>query len=552
MAAGTRRQFVVRGIAAGVAIGALRGQTPQPVPIPGLEVGEPTRPLVLRNVTIIDVTGQPAMPGMTVVITGNTIKSVGRTSAPSGVPTVDATGKFLIPGLWDMHVHEINPLFIANGVVGARTMGGSRFAVREFLKRRAEVAEGKSLGPRLVVASQILDGNAVRNPAQGIAAVRDAVHEGADFIKVYDGLSPESYFAVADEAKKSKVPLAGHAPNPPGLEACANAGQKSFEHMAGVRTYLARVTGVAPSDLSASSLSSSQAAALCAIFLGNQAWLCPTLTAAFGLAGDPSLGRDPRLKYFDYRMRASWAVWLKNPNLAAARQRYEVNLGLVGAMHKAGVGILAGTDTQLAPASTASAPYCLPGFGLHDELRHLVTAGLSPMDALRTATYNPAKFLGLLGSFGTVETGKLAELVLLDANPLDNITNTTKINMVLTGGRVYRRPALDAMLDAVGTNVKNTLRLSQDVLTKYVGSYEFNAKEVGFPGPEKQLLKVTLEEAVLWLGIGDNIKYALLPISETTFTGFGYSVEFAKNDKREVMQLLVRLNGRDIRADRKN
>ena len=542
----TRRQFVVRGIAAGVAVRALRGQTPQPVAIPGLELGEPTRSLALRNVTVIDGTGQPALPGMTVLIAGNKIQSIGRTAAPPGVATIDASGKFLIPGLWDMHIHdsrgEINPLFIPNGIVGVRTMGGTQFVAREFLKRRAEVAEGKALGPRLVVASQTLYGFVARNPEEGRTAVRDAVKEGAEFIKVYDGLSPESYFAIADEAKKLKVPFGGHAPAPPGLEACADSGQKSFEHMAGVKRYLVHASGIAVNELSAARLSTAQAAALNDIFLRNQAWLCPTLTAAFGLAGDPSLGRDPRLKYFDDSTRAGWAVWLKSPTLAAGRLSYEVNLGLIGAMHKAGVGILAGTDTELLVASTSSAPYCLPGFGLHDELLHLVKAGLSPMDALRTATYNPAKFLDLLDSLGTVETGKLAELVLLDANPLDDIANTTKINMVFTGGRVYRRPALDAMLSAVETNIKNAFRPSQGVLTKYAGSYEFNA----------QVAKVALEDAILWLGIGDNPKQPLTALSETTFTGFGDRVEFAKNDKGEVTYLLIRINGRDLRADRKN
>jgi imidazolonepropionase-like amidohydrolase len=194
-----------------------------------MELGEPTRSLALRNVTIIDATGQPAMPGMTVMIAGNKIQSISRTATPSGVETIDASGKFLIPGLWDMHIHdslgEINPLFIPNGVLGVRTMGGLRLVAREFLKRRAEVAEGKSLGPRLVVASQTLYGTVIHNPEEGRTAVRDAVQEGADFIKVYDSLSAESYFAIADEAKKLKVPFVGHVPNPPGLEACANAGQ---------------------------------------------------------------------------------------------------------------------------------------------------------------------------------------------------------------------------------------------------------------------------------------------------------------------------------------
>jgi imidazolonepropionase-like amidohydrolase len=118
-------------------------------------------------------------------------------------------------------------------------------------------------------------------------------------------------------------------------------------------------------------------------------------------------------------------------------------------MHKAGVGLLAGSDAAPGGLSVG-----MTGFWLHEELKQLVVAGLTPMDALRTATYNPAEFFGLLDSLGTVAPGKLAEMVLLDANPLDDISNTTKINMVFTGGRVYRRPALDAILAAVEKNAQ--------------------------------------------------------------------------------------------------
>jgi imidazolonepropionase-like amidohydrolase len=195
------------------------------------------------------------------------------------------------------------------------------------------------------------------------------------------------------------------------------------------------------------SLTSVQATALFDVFRRNNSWLCPTLTTLFALTGDNSLAEDTRLRYFDGPTRTAWTRVFKSSDLPAIRERYPHAVGIVGAMHKAGVNILAGTDV--------GEPYCMPGFSLHDELRRFVEAGISPVDALRSATYKPAEFLGLLDSLGTVEAGKLAEMVLLDANPLDDINNTTKINMVFTGGRVYRRPALDSILAAVEAIAQN-------------------------------------------------------------------------------------------------
>lgn len=407
-----------------------------------------------------------------------------------------------------------------------------------------------------MVGSRTLYGFVAPNPEEGRRAVRSAVQEGADFIKVYDNLSAESYFAIVDEAKRLHVPFAGHVPVPPGLEECAKAGQKSVEHMMGVYGYLRQITGVndAGAGVRPERLSSEQAAALFNAFTRHQVWLCPTIVTIYGLAGYPRMRDDPRLKYFPPVTKAGWEGFLRGQpetgpaSLSTTQRRYE-SLGLIGAMHKAGVEILAGTDTSLEGAQ----PYVMPGFGLHDELRHLVVVGLSTMDALRTATYNPAKFLGLLDSLGTVETGKLAELVLLDANPLDDITNTTKINMVFTGGRVYRRPALDAMLGAVEMNVKNAFTPSQDVLSKYVGSYEVDAKELGISGPAKVLLKVALADGIIWLGVDAlGPKQPMMPISNTIFVGFGGRVEFANDEKGRAASVTIKWPERDFRADRKD
>lgn len=211
----------------------------------------------------------------------------------------------------------------------------------------------------------------------------------------------------------------------------SQAGQKSIEHL----------TGLAPAESD-----DAIAARWFALFKKNQTWQCPTLIMRHNYAtlDDSSLADDPRLKY----AKPSWVeVWLRMtkdakmwPAGEAAKRKETIRKedALVGAMQRAGVGILAGTDS--------TNPYVLPGFSLHDELALLVKAGLTPMEALRTATYNPAKFLGLLGSLGTVETGKFADLVLLDANPLENISNTKMIAAIIVNGRYLPRKSLDEML----------------------------------------------------------------------------------------------------------
>ena len=324
---------------------------------------------------------------------------------------------------------------------------------------------------QLVIASPTFDGardqlkgnpqwRIVSNQAEARAAVREAIDGGADFIKVYNSLSRESYFAIADEAHKRGISFVGHVPFQVRPQECASAGQKSIEHVFGVEsacsdgyeTWRQAVIGAAkPTDVPPrepqtriATFKSSRLSPIVDAFHKHHTWLCPTLVASRGLAVDPTLANSPHLKYVG---RTMLDAWRKNPDpyesptLAQGLQgRYDE---VVGAMHRAGVGILLGTD--IAPAN----PFIVPGFSVHDELRFLVGIGLTPMEALQTATSKAAEFLGQLDSNGTVESGKLAEVVLLDANPLDDIRNTLQINMVFTGGRMYSRPALDAILRGV-------------------------------------------------------------------------------------------------------
>ena len=436
------------------------------------------KPLAITHVTVIDCTGKPAQPDMTVIITGERITALAKAkdvAVPEGAQVIDGTGKFLIPGLWDMHAHWYGPeskaylpLFTANGVTGLRIMWGWSGP----LAWRKEVADGSLLGPRLVVAGNLVDGpnptwpdsTVVTNEKEGRNAVQATKKGGYDFVKVYGGLPTEAYSAIAEEAKKLGMPFAGHVPGSVGAARASDMGQKSIEHLWDVgfacsgkeeeqRTaYLADLAKSPPTEQlslytrhvakSLDSYDEKKAAALFARFVKNETWHVPTLTMwrSGAYLGDKQFTEDPRLKYLPPATREYWAQVVKDDAHKATdlERVFRKHLALVGSMHKAGVPLLAGTDVDN--------PFCFPGFGMHDELALMVEAGLSPMAALQTATSNPAKYLGREKDLGTVEKGKLADLVLLDADPLTDIKNTKKIAIVIVGGKLLTRGTLDKML----------------------------------------------------------------------------------------------------------
>ncbi|HKR66600.1 MAG TPA: amidohydrolase family protein [Thermoanaerobaculia bacterium] len=384
--------------------------------------------IVIENVTVIDGTNRPPSPGMTVIVRGDRIERIGRTGrvrVPRGAEVVSGDGKFLIPGLWDMHVHVGDgdfdrtslQLFVANGVTGIRVMDG---APQHHEWERARVA-GTLVAPRMMIGSEII-GFSPTDEAEALKAARLAKEQGAEFLKVHDQLSRAGYFALVRE---SKLPIEGHVPASITAEEAARAGQKSIEH-------LTRVT-----------------AADIPTFVRYGTWHCPTLMMRrnYALLTDQKLKDDPRLAYMKPSWRTRWARMsedaLQWPTGEAESRTATIrnDFALVAKMQQAGVHLLAGTDD--------GNPYSYLGFGVHDELIALVDAGLTPLQALQTATRNPAQFRGKLATLGTIERGKIADLVLLNANPFDNIRNTSKIEAVVMGGKLYRRAALDAMLENV-------------------------------------------------------------------------------------------------------
>ena len=432
--------------------------------------------LVIRNVTLIDATGAPARAHMNVAVSGSRIVAVGPGAALKGARVVDGTGKFLIPGLWDMHVHlwETEPMFglyIANGVTNIRDMGSE---LSRTLQWKRDIAARKRLGPRIFTSGPVIGppikntGKLPRIPVSTADEAGRAVDRiddsGADFVKIVSGLSQETYTAVAYRARLLRIPFEGHMPDSVTLAEAINARQRSIEHLFGLPVALSSEESEVRTERAAAIASRDPAAMkkvrehiystwseAKAIELFQQAgrygtWECPTLTLRqrMALLNAEKLATDPRLKHVPKSVVKTWddpRAELKkaeSDDLKVAAEDFQKCLQIVAWMKRAGVDVLAGTDT--------GDDYVLPGFALHDELKLLVDAGLTPMEALQSATRNAARFFKIENTAGTVEKGKTADLVLLTADPLKDIRNTGKIEAVVVGGRLLVRKDLDRLL----------------------------------------------------------------------------------------------------------
>ena len=449
-----------------------------------------TKSLAIDHVTVIDVDGGPELADQTVIVKGDSISAVAKSGSveiPKDAQRIDARGKFLIPGLWDMHTHiaginanpvwakqTLLPLLVANGITGIRDMGGDLDPLESW---RREIESGTLVGPQIVAAGPMLlpqrrPGAPAELPDPAIlrvgtteearAAVDSLQKRGADFIKIIE-VSRGNYFAIADESKKDSIPFAGHIPSEITATEASNAGQKSIEHI--IYSSLAFDCSAQGDELrkkkqeAASkrdeqaiaditdeanrAFSSEKAAALWRTFMKNGTWVTPTLFSiwvnAHQLEASPD---DPQLAYLPASLRREWSP-AKNPtkddrDTAAWWQRqFENDRKLTGEMHRAGVRLLAGSDSL--------DRYNFVGTSIHQELQMLVSAGLTPIEALRAATLNPAEFFGKAQS-GRVSTGYRADLVLLDDNPTQDISNTSKIAAVVLRGRFLAREELDEML----------------------------------------------------------------------------------------------------------
>lgn len=384
--------------------------------------------IVITHVTVIDGTGAAPKPDQTVILEGGRIRSTGNGRVPKDARVIDGTGRYLIPGLWDMHVHLLAkpekafPKLLASGITGIRNMHlEAENALGAAVRLRREVEYGAVEGPRIVTNGPMIDGPVpvwsgsvtAGDAASARRAVRTMNEGGADFVKVYDFLPRDAYFALAAEAGKLHLPVAGHVPVRVTAEEAARVGQKSIEHLSGI---FESCTGDGSVDRDMK-----QAANLWPISRRESAGRMHALLL------HAAETYDPRICAPLYRLFAERKTW-QCPTLVALGEVREAGLRVVREMHAAGVPLLAGTDA----GGSANVE---PGESLHGELELLVEAGLTPMEALQTATRNAAEFLGR-NDIGTVEKGKLADVVLLEGNPLEDIRNTRRVAAVILRGRI--------------------------------------------------------------------------------------------------------------------
>jgi len=424
------------GFAASASAFVLRSEKPAP----------PTRPPPLTaivGVTVVDVVTGEERPRQTVILVGGRIDRIGsRLAVPTRARRVAGSGRFLIPGLWDMHTHHQAtgeaslPLFVANGVVGTRDMGSD---LAFILPLRQRTRDGSLLGPKIVAAGPILDAapadwpfrRHVGNAAEARVAVRDLKRAGVDFIKVHDQTPRDAFFAIADESAKLGIPFAGHVPSSVTVDEAAASGMASIEHLANYRIFL-ECSGDGP-------YSFSKCRPLFDKLASNHVWQTPTL-AFFETIPDLFSGKPPL--HFEYASPGLRELWRKNQegsklseaSIAFLRGAGRSALTAVKDMRGRGVQFLAGCDGLV------------PGFCLQDELEWLTRAGLTPLEALQAATINPARYLKRDAAEGSIQSGKAADLVLLGADPLADIRNIRTIEGVFLNGRYFDRAELDRLI----------------------------------------------------------------------------------------------------------
>src|SRR5689334_19837260 len=460
--------------------------------------GQGASTVIIDGVGVVDVVRGVVRAPMRVVIRNNRIVSVDRAPRNVALPppadtVIDGRGKFLIPGLWDMHVHIDTaeawffPLSIAAGVTSVRDMGG----LLSHLRRWKQPAPAGVLRPTIIAAGPIITGPVadtdsrlarVATPAQASRIVDTLLDRGVDFIKVHDWLSRDSYLAIATEARRRGSYIVGHLPIAVDPIDAVRAHQRSIEHMgngwsglllfaSGDRHLIdsvskwANVTAGSGGLMKhftrswqrrlADSFSPSRARSLCSTLAGGHVWLTPTTYFSAYLTLMPlnaALLRDPRLNYLPQSVRDMAPDVVPADRFSRASRTspdvsvYETRARLIRICRDQGVQFLAGTDVG---------PYSpmIPCFSLHDELERFVADGFTPIQALRTATINPAKFFNAADTLGSVAPGKRADLVLLDANPLTDINNIRRINAVILNGTLIDQSHRQQMLDALSARL---------------------------------------------------------------------------------------------------
>lgn len=403
--------------------------------------------VVFRDVNVISMTS-PKVEKKTVVVSDGKIGSILNAGVmiklPEGSTVVDGSGKYLIPGLAEMHGHipppgapagllsDVLTMYIANGITTVRGMLGhpQQLTLRENAKKDIVVS------PNLYLAGPAFNDQNIGSPQHAMDKVREQHEEGWDLIKVHEGLSMEEYDAMAKTAKEVGMRFGGHVPDAVGLVHALEMGQETFDHMDGYIEYLDGDKGPIDEKKLAAIVKKSKAAGV---------WIVPTSALwAVLFNGIPleTLKGYPELKYVPEGAVATWVKLYEGRTKqisAAETKNILANRKLIlQALNKGGVKILMGTD--------APQQFSLPGFSLQRELQFMRDAGMTPYEILKSGTVNPGQYFSKQDSFGTIETGKRADLVLLNANPLTDISNVSKIEGVMVRGKWFSRADLDERL----------------------------------------------------------------------------------------------------------
>lgn len=441
---------------------------------------------IIKNVNIVNVETGKVLLNQDVFIENGKVSQINRSgNKKTTLRTIDGSGKFLIPGLWDFHVHALAfpeedkfslPVYVANGVTGIRDLGSFR-ALTELKEIQNAAQQNKLVSPRIVLTGAVVDGppgawqgvRVAKTREEGIREAEKLLDEGWQYLKTYSLLPLEAYQGVAETARKRNVPLIGHIPNGVTVGQAIEAGHRVIEHidsvLLGCSTKEAEVVAdrakiIASGDLQAlftsfrqhkdeifNSIDWQQCEQLAETMAKNKLFVVPTMVVSdFYQGKDPAAG-DTRFRSVPAPVRGQWseadrrrAGYTKEDYEFAAKV-HKLDLKLLEILKRKGVWILAGSDAGWIN------PYIFHGYSILDEIERFATqAKFTPAEALQTATTNPARFLEGENKFGKIEKGFAADLVLLDANPLENIKNIRRVNTVILRGRIFDRKALDQIL----------------------------------------------------------------------------------------------------------
>jgi len=485
--------------------------------------------LIVSNVNVINVENGEILNSQDVVIIGDSIAQIThhkRVNDYTTVNIIDATDKYLIPGLWDMHTHtwwgyeDFYPLLLSNGITGVREMFGNMDVVNE-IKRLTQ--SDSLISPDYISAGPIICGDppslrscvVAKTPKEGREYVRQQKADGADFIKTYNMLKRDVYMAIADECKKQNIVMTGHIPFDVSLPTALKQNHKSIEHFYGILEYCCDTVGLAKIDKERKgrfnyseyikrakhvfeTYNESRENEVIELLENSNTWVCPTYTVHLGYIRTYDYDLDDQRRYYlpDYALWSSTDSVLSKTdsiNLKVEQDYYNLMLKLSRKLRDRKIRFLAGSDY--------CNPFTYPGFSLHEELQIFVEeVGFSPLEALRSATINPAIYFNLEGELGTVEQGKRASLLLLNRNPLNDIKHTQEIEGVILRGKYMmgdslrtaiekiaeenRRPKLESALKPLITEkgIKAAISEYHRLTKERPTSYNFNREQLNSLG----------------------------------------------------------------------